>query len=156
MKRRFILRKNNKIGYNFEGLSHNNVILRSPELTDEFYTEKCCSSDDGEEAIAFTDPVRMLFAQERINNLGAGAIENWLQSLQNFKDDPLQELRKKCSDKDLISIIKSRHIQQPCEVMAWAQEAMSDMEKFTSELKAVQEQQVQITAENVTETPKPE
>lgn len=144
IKRRNLLRKDNKVGYHAEGLSFLNVVVRESSPVDVFYTEKTISSDDSKECVAYVDPIKMLFNQERISSMGTMALQQWLDSLKNFKKDPLAELRAKCSDADLLAMIKSRHIQQPCEIMAWAQKCQSDMKTFESEVsKLVAEHQAQ-------------
>lgn len=135
--RRLKLRKTNKIGFNFEGLSLQNVVVREVNPVDEFYFEESVSSDDNKKCIGFTDPIRMLFNQQRLNKLGSMGVEQWLNSLQNFKKDPMAELRAKCSDEDLIALIKSRHIQQPSEIMAYVEYCKNNMETFNSEVQKI-------------------
>ena len=142
MSRRFILRKDIDHQLNADGVSHNNVVYRTPDIVDEFYFEETICSDDSEKAIGVTDPIKMLFAQERIINQGNGIIEAWLDSLLAKPSDPLAGLRAKCSDKELKALIKSRHIQQPCEIVAWAQQCECDLQKFSESLKQLREQQV--------------
>lgn len=143
MARRFILRKDIDHQLNADGVSHNNVVYRTPDVVDEFYFEEVVCSDDSQKAIGVTDPIKMLFAQERIINQGNGMIEAWLDSLLNKPSDPLAELRAKCSDKELKALIKSRHIQQPCEIVAWAQECECDLKDFSDSLKQLREQREQ-------------
>lgn len=143
MARRFILRKNVKHNLNADGVSHNNVVYRTPDVVDEFYFEEVTCSDDDQKAIGVTDPTKMLFAQERIINQGNGMIEAWLDSLRTKPSDPLADLRAKCSDKELKALIKSRHIQQPCEIVSWAQQCEYDMKDFSESLKQLRDQQLQ-------------
>jgi len=123
------------IGFTLEGVSFNNVVVREQSPIDEFYFEKTKSSDDGKECISFTDPIRMLFNQQRLNSLGSTAVQAWLDSLSQHKNDSLADIRAKCSDEDLISLIKSRHIQHPCEIMAYLDECNRNMETFSEEVK---------------------
>ena len=143
MARRFILRKDINHQLNSDGVSHNNVVYRTPDVVDEFYFEETICSDDSQKAIGVTDPIKMLFAQQRIIKQGNGMIEAWLDSLRSKPSDPLAELRAKCSDKELKALIKSRHIQQPCEIVAWAQQCECDIKEFSDSLKQLREQQVQ-------------
>lgn len=154
MKRRVLLRKDNKIGFQFENLSFKNVVVREASTMDMFYTEESVSADDNEKCIAFTDPIRMLFNQQRLNSIGTSAVNQWLDSLKNFKKDPLAEIRAKCSDDDLKAMIKSRNIQQPSEIMAWAQYCQENVDMFNKELQKVIEEQKKLNPE-VTPTPTP-
>lgn len=142
MPRRFIKCINNKIGYNYQGISFKNVVVRESTPVDEFYFEETIASKSQRKCVAFTDPIRMLFNQKRLDRIGNTAVQAWLDSLANYKTDPLAELRGKCSDADLKALIKSRHIQQPCEIVAWAKECSANMELFNSELKKLQEAQL--------------
>lgn len=132
--RRKLKSKDNKIGFNFVGVSLNNVVVREATPIDEFYTQVTVASDTGKKVVAVTDPIRMLFNQQRLARIGSTAVEAWLDSLVSHKKDPLAELRAQCSDKDLKALIKSRHIQQPCEIVAWAQQMTENMEYFKSEV----------------------
>lgn len=140
--RRFITCKENaknNVIYDVNGLSLNNVIHKVPDVTEQFHFEKVVCSSDGREAIGFTDPIRILFNQKRLDNLTSREIDNLVDSFKQYTNDPLAELRSKCSDADLKKIIKSKHIQQPCEITAWAMSCAEDMENFSNELKALQE-----------------
>lgn len=142
MKRRLLKREDNKIGFNFDGITFQNVVVREVTPIDEFYFERTISSDDCKECISFVDPIRMLFNQQRLSSIGSTAVDSWLTSMFNTKKDPLKELRKNCTDEDLRYLIKSRHIQQPCELMAYAQWCQDNMETFKSEVsKLVAEKQ---------------
>lgn len=132
--RRYLNRNDNKIGFNFEGLSFQNIVVREVTPVDEFYFQRSISSDDSKECIAFTDPIRMLFNQQRLQQLGSTAAAAWLDSLKNFNQDPFAEIRSKCSDADLKSIIKSRHIQQPSELLAYADWCKNNIDMFNSEV----------------------
>lgn len=152
MKRRFLNRKDNKIGFQFENLSHKNVVVRESSTMDMFYTEKTISSDDNKECVAYTDPIRMLFNQKRLESIGTSAVNQWLDSLKNFKVDPLAEIRSKCSDEELKAMIKSRNIQQPSEIMAWAEYCQQNVDKFNQELQKVIEEQKKLNPEPVSPT----
>lgn len=132
--RRFKRIKDNKIGFNSEIISFRNIVVREQTPVDEFYFERTVASVSGEEAIAFTDPIRMLFNQQRLSQIGSTAIDSWLDSLKKQLHDPLAEMRSKCSDADLKAIIKSRHIQQPCELMAYVDECNANMDSFNKQV----------------------
>lgn len=149
--RRTIISKH--IGFTLDGVSFKNVVVREQSPIDEFYFEKTKSSDDGKECISFTDPIRMLFNQQRLSRLGSTAVQAWLDSLAQHKNDSLAEIRAKCSDEDLISLIKSRHIQHPCEIMAYLEECNRNMETFSNEVQklvAARQAEEQTKVENNT------
>ena len=146
--RRVLLRKSNKIGFSFENLSHKNVVVREASTMDMFYTEESVSADDNKKCVAYTDPIRMLFNQQRLNSIGTSAVNQWLDSLKNFKKDPLAEIRAKCTDAELKAMIKSRNIQQPSEIMAWAEWCQENVDLFNKELQKVIEEQKKLTESN--------
>lgn len=149
--RRIKLRVHNTIGFNYFGTSFQNLVVREATPVDMFYVEKSKSADDGRECVAFTDPIRMLFNQKRLNQLGQMGVDAWLDSLRNTKKDPLAELRKKCSDSDLKDMIKSRHLQQPSEIMAWVQYCQANMNTFETEVaKMVEARQAEEAAKMAT------
>lgn len=143
--RRFLSHRDNKADYNYIGLSFQNIVVREQTPIDEFYFEKSFSSDDAHECIHVTDPIRMLFNQQRLSKIGSTAVDAWLDSLKQKSIDPLAEMRSKCSDADLKAIIKSRHIQQPCELMAYVEECNANMDSFNKQVQEYLQAQQQTT-----------
>lgn len=113
------------------GLLHS--VVREPSIVDEFYFEKHKPSDDCMESYSVVDPIIMLFNQKRIENMGVTAAKQFLDSLQP-KSDSLAELRKNCSDEDLVTMIKSKYLQSPAEVLAWCRFMKSNIDTFNSEV----------------------
>ena len=153
-KRSFMSAEENasSVRYNPEkGLFHS--ILRQKSVVDEFYHENHKPAYDKLESVSYVDPIIMLFNQERIDNLGSMAAKELLDSLAN-KSDSIVELRKKCSDEDLLSMIKSRYLQTPSEIMAYCRFIEGNVDSFNSEVKQLLEQQKQQT--QIVEPPKTE
>lgn len=61
----------------------------------------------------------LLFNQERLEAIGKDTMIEYLNSLVPGNDG-LSELRAKCSDEQLLSLIKSRHIQSRSELLLWS------------------------------------
>lgn len=144
MKRRFVHTEENT------AILDGNIDLRHTELrelsvVDEFYAESMIN-DDGSESVSFSDPIYVLFNQQRLANMGATAAQSFLDSLMP-KSDALRELRSKCSDDDLMAMMKSRHLQSPAEILAWCRFMQSNVDKFNSEVKALVEAQ-SVTTDN--------
>lgn len=124
--------------------------VRQPSLVDEFYiTENKCPAT-GAVTHQFSHPLYMLFNQERLNRLGSEAVRQWLESLDRSGNSQLNELRKKCSDDDLLAMTKSRYIQHPCELEAYinalnkrAEFFNEEVAKIVAEEKQAKEQQAQ-------------
>lgn len=150
MKRRNLTPKENAKNIVFTEYGLRQVILREPSIVDEFYREKSKSSDDSQECVGIVDPIIMLFNQERLNQLGSMGAQQFLDALAP-RSNPLQELRKKCSDEDLLCMIKSKHLQSPAEILSWCRYMDSNVETFNSAvqeiLKQKQESQTTVNVE---------
>lgn len=62
----------------------------------------------------------LLFNQERLEKLGQDSVIDYLNSLVPSSDG-LAELKKNCTDEELISLVKSRHIQSRNELQMWSE-----------------------------------
>lgn len=146
LKRRNITPEQNSENVKFNetiGLRH--AIIRETSVVDEFYQEDVVPADDDMKAVAIVDPIHVLFNQQRLDNLGATAVKSFLDSLVPHSND-LSELRSKCSDEDLMKMIKSRHLQSPAEILHWCRYMQQNVKEFESEVaKLVAEQQAKET-----------
>ncbi len=125
-----------------------NVVTMEKSLVHEFYIEEQVSKEDGSPMLQVSDPIYLLFNQQRLNSIGAGAVQMWIQQMSAVTSNPLAELRKQCSDDDLLTMVKSRHIQSPSELLAWAQFMTANMDKFQTEVaKLVAAKQADIQAD---------
>lgn len=111
-----------------------------PSPVDEFYTEETFCASSKETCIHHVDPIIMLFNQQRLDNLGSMTAKQFLDSLQQ-QASPLEELRKKCSDDDLLKMIKSKYLQTPSEIMAYCRYIESNVDAFNKDVQAIVEQQ---------------
>lgn len=118
-----------------------NVVLRDSSVIDEFYTNKT-TNPDGSESIQHVDPIYVLFNQHRLESIGTSAVQHFLDSLQS-SNDSLAELRKKCSDDDLMKMIKSKYLQSPAEILAWCRYMDANVEEFNKEVQTLIEAQKQ-------------
>lgn len=130
------------------GRKQMNFVQTSP--VDEFYIESISNPRNAKSVVqCYTNPIRMLFNQERLSKVGEFGVMKWLEQFKG-SSSALDELRKKCSDADLVSMIRSRHIQAPADVLAWARHMQSNMDSFNEELKQLYEvQQTEHNENNV-------
>ncbi len=136
--------------FNIDAVNPKTVVARSSSMVDTFYHEKV-SNPDGSQTLFVNDPIYMLFNQQRLEQeLGSTAVKMWLDSLVSSSDH-LSELRSKCSDNELMYMIKSRHIQSPSELKSWLDYMSENVDKFNSELASIRE-----SNEPVVEPPKTE
>ena len=121
--------KQNKITWNLEHtIKH--TTLRQKSECDCFYHVEMISADDNQKCVAVVDPLLMLFNQERLAKLGADTVESWLKSMEQSANSSYNKLLSQCSDDDILSMVKSRHLQQPSELSAWVDYMSSHMDKF--------------------------
>lgn len=151
-KRKFISAAENAAKLEFcHSCDSDNIIIREKSVVDEFYFETRLNSD-GTESVCVSDPIRVLFNQQRLDEIGATAVKAFLDGLQK-KNDSLAELRSKCSDEDLMQMMKSRHLQSPSEILAWCRYMESNISKFNTEVqKLVAAEQQQQTTEKTDDT----
>lgn len=129
--------------YNHIDYKDKNMNTFQPSLVTSFYKEESVCVESGEPILVYHDPIYMLFNQERLSRLGSGAVELWLNQMNQSRVNPLAELRKECSDEDLVTMIKSRHLQSPSEILSWSRLMTAKMDEFKSEVaKLVAEKQV--------------
>lgn len=137
--------KNNVYKFNMGDLSTSIPVEKS--VVDSFYIEKH-TEKDGQESVSYHDPIRMLFNQERLNQLGSAAVQRWLDTLKQAKSSPINSLRENCSDEMLMELIKSRHIQSMSELQAYAEYHKNNLDEFKSSVqKLIAEQQAAKAAE---------
>lgn len=132
----------------------NTSVLRTPSLVDEFYITTIKSKDkDKKSTVFYSDPIYALFNQQRLNKLGADNIQQWLESMRISGDSSLNQLRSKCSDEQLVQMIRSRHLQSPSEILAWCRYMESNVNEFNAEVQKVIDEQKQ---QNLVQTEVPE
>lgn len=138
--------------FNFNLTSNRkNMVLRQSSAIDEFHFQKEYAPEGHHDCVAQTDPLIMMFNQQRLSALGPTAIQSWLDTLKEQKHDPLEQLREKCSDEDLIQLVKPRHLQSLTDLKAWSDYMASNMNTFSAELKALRKaQQEKADADEVT------
>lgn len=135
-------------------ISQKNMVLREQSPVDPFHVESCIGSYDGEESQSFCNPIQMLFNQIRLDNIGEQSLKQWLEGQP--EDSAIKELLSKCSPDDIMATIKSRYLQQPSEIRAWAEYTSHNMDKFNSELAAALEAKTDETVIQEEDKPQPE
>lgn len=90
-----------------------------PSTIDDFLFQKHTVAGDSAPSFRCTSDIYMLFNAQRLDRMSRDRI------LQHFKDlivnnSSLAALKSKLSDDQLISIVKSRYIQSPSELLSWS------------------------------------
>ena len=84
---------------------------------------------DGSSSTRVTSDIYMLFNQQRLDRMTREALIARFDSMSQY-DDGMKTLRQKCTDDQLISLVKSRYIQSPGELMEWSKylNSLADVE----------------------------
>ena len=92
------------------------VNLYQPCVVDKFTQEV----DESDDSVCITSAVSILLNQKRLDRMSEAAILQEI-SEQSQASDVLAALRSRCTDEQLISLVKSRYIQSPSELLSWSQ-----------------------------------
>lgn len=90
-----------------------------PSTIDSFLIQKHESVADGVPSIRMTSDIYMLFNQQRLDRMSREAIISHFDDMV-VQNPQLTALKSKLTDDQLISLVKSRYIQQPSELLAWS------------------------------------
>lgn len=91
--------------------------VRSKSPVEDFYCEEL-PSVYGSPACVYRNDIFMVLAQKRLDTMTLEQFQAYLD--HNVVSDPLDNLRSKVSDADLLKFVKSRYIQHPAELKAWS------------------------------------
>lgn len=131
-------RKTSDLCVDILSLDFSHTSIRVPSPVEPLFLFKT-KTPDGEEYQVLRDDIYLLFNQQRISQtLGVDNFSNWISSL-TVPSDGLSELRKKCSDDDLLKFCKSRHLQSPSELLAWSEYLNVNYEQEIERLKSLEE-----------------
>lgn len=123
----FYLDKSQSNNVNSAVLSGSEFVEPSP-LHDFMFQEIDC---DGKKSIRVTSDIHMLFNQQRLDKLTRTQLVEYFDNL-SVSEPKMSDLRKKMTDDQLCSFVKSRFIQSPSELMAWSQYLMSSQDAMIS------------------------
>lgn len=99
---------------------------------------ECSTDENGNKVYHYSSDLSLLFRQRKLENMGLDTLSSFLDALVS-KSDSLASLRSHCSDDELMSVIKSRHIQSPAELLAWSK----FLDKSQQEIKRLHKEQVE-------------
>lgn len=91
----------------------------APTPVDEFTFEKVCESGS-DDSITLTSDIAMLFNQQRLDRCSKDALLQYFDGIART-NTAFSELRSKLNDDQLISIVKSRYLQSPSELLAYSE-----------------------------------
>lgn len=121
-----------------------NSVTREKSLVDDFYKVELDSSELACKVEFYRDPIYELFNQQRLSQIGVSNVETWIKSMMSISNNPLSELRQHCSDSDLLSVMKSRYLQTPSEVMNWARYLNDNLSELKKEVSLAREREEEL------------
>lgn len=92
------------------------VNLYQPCVVDKFTQEV----DETDGSVCVTSAVSILLNQKRLDRMSEAAILQEISEQAQISDS-LATLRSKCTDEQLISLVKSRYIQSSSELLSWSE-----------------------------------
>lgn len=109
------------------------IVLREVQPIEQLYFT-AIKHPLGHEMSYKQNDITLLFNQQRITkDVGVDTINKWLQSLQPVSN-AISEMRKKMSDDQLHSLVKSRHIQSMSELLSWSDFLNTNYESLLNEM----------------------
>lgn len=123
-----------------------------PSPIDVFQFQEHEVPNDTIKSIRVTSDIYMLFNQQRLDRMTRESLIQHFETM-SVRDSGLAALRSKLTDDQLISIVKSRYIQQPSELLAWSNYLNSLGDQALQSYVAAQQQQQQSNSLSVTVVP---
>lgn len=119
-----MFRKRRLSPYSYNDLEKGNMDLKYSAFyvatpVDEFTYEKTCVPGLAD-SVTLTSDIAMLFNQQRLDRCSRDALIQHFDGMARTSSD-FSALRSKLSDDQLISIVKSRYLQSPSELLAYSE-----------------------------------
>lgn len=136
----YLIKCNVMIKFVFKQYKPTNVVQRISTPIDDFHFDEISPSHSVGKAVVVSNPLCVIFNAKRLSSVGDINIQDWIDSMDKSHSDSLKELRSKLSDEDLISLLRSRYCQSPCEISQWTEYLVSTSKKFNEEVQSMIEQ----------------
>lgn len=120
-----------KINTNYDCISLGDEVVQEPSVKVEDYPENNLPKIyvDGKfgDIEVVTSDIYDLFSQQRLDNLGPDVVRDFLA--RNLpKTSQASDIISKMSDDEIINSIKSKHIQQPSELLRWSRFVVQEID----------------------------
>lgn len=120
-----------------------NTVLNSaqyyiPSTLDSFLIAAHKAPYDSQESVRITSDIYMLFNQQRLDRMTREAVINYFNDMV-VKDSSLQNLRDRMTDDQLISVVKSRYMQAPSELLSWSRWLNAQADTYIKDYLAAQQ-----------------
>lgn len=122
----------------------NETVLNSaqyyvPTTLDSFLIADHKAPFDTQNSVRVTSDIYMLFNQQRLDRMTREAVINHFNEMV-VKDSSLQNLRDKMTDDQLMSVVKSRYMQAPSELLAWSRWLNAQADTYIKDYLAAQQE----------------
>lgn len=92
--------------------------LRVPSPVEDFYREEVQTPLGSTPAVTYRNDIYMILNQRRLDSMTLAQFSDYLDHDRSASQ--LSQMREKMSDEQLHQFVKSRYIQHPSELRAWA------------------------------------
>lgn len=116
------------------------VIPQSLRSFDAMCVEEIKGSSTGEKILASVDDIYLLLMQKDFQRRYPLEYRNFVQSMITNQPNIVKSKLPKLSDKQLMSYIKSRHLQHPSELVSWFDYLSNQYDLQSTELKNLHEE----------------
>ena len=113
--------------------------VRTPSPIEDFYFDKEKPVHATDDCVCIRNDLYMLFNQKRLDRMSLQQFSEWMNHDQTGQT--FSELRKHVSDSKLHDFVKSRYIQAPCELRAWAAYLETELSSEIEKARAAQQSQ---------------
>lgn len=115
-------------------------VYRSSDILDPFRVVESVCPGTGEKVYTLVDDLYLLLEAEKKKRFSPDTLNSIIDSM-SVHGSSFDSLRSKLSDDQLINLVKSRHIQSPSDVQAWANYlnslADSELKDFAADLESL-------------------
>lgn len=117
-----MFRKNKKYGLqiaNYCKREFRKSAFVQPSPIDHLLFQEHVTSSDGKKSIRLTSDIYMLFNQQRLDRMSRENLIAYFNDM-SVSNSSFSSLKSRLSDDQLVSLVKSRYIQQPSELLSWS------------------------------------
>lgn len=130
-------------------------VAPSPSALSSLLVDVEIDEDFGEAYRLRTDNYLVLHQKDIENRIGVDNVRKWIEALNQNSTrsaDSYQQALDKLSDRDLFSLVRSRHIQAPSEVSSYAQQILEDAQSLAHRRDALLARNAELAAARASAT----
>ncbi|QXN75234.1 hypothetical protein [Microvirus mar47] len=122
-------------------------VAASPSALSSLLTDSFCDENDEECFRLRTDNYLILHQKDIENRIGADNVRKWIDALNRSSgSNEYQEVLDKLSDRELFSLVRSRHIQAPADVSRYLKDLVSDAADLSERRRSLLQRNAELAA----------